>query len=83
MRPEINTISADSTFVSAPSAMSEVHDNGAADIDYDGMAARVMASSISGGRSASAEQSYAKAIFGGMIEDLFAKPSSSSQSSRV
>ena len=69
MRPEIITVSADSTHISAPSAMSEVSDNTA--IDFQGMAEKVsaVAARFKAG-SIDETAGMAKQVWSGFLDDL-------------
>lgn len=85
MRPTIVTASADSTHVSAPSAMSELHDNAAVDVGH--MAERVAAAGTKqlggGGAGVGApseeSQGMVRTVLKGMLEDIMgpAKPTKS------
>jgi hypothetical protein len=87
MRPTIVTASADSTHISAPSAMSDLHDNAAVDIGH--MAERVAAAAAKqlgtgsgkNGGSGPSEQSQGmvQTVLKDMLEDIMgpAKPTKS------
>lgn len=69
MRPEIITVSADSTHISAPSAMAEVSDN--ASIDFQGMAEKVSAAAAKfKAGSIDETASMAKQVWNGFLDDL-------------
>jgi hypothetical protein len=69
MRPEIITVSADSTHISAPSAMSEVSDNTA--IDFQGMAEKVSAAAARFKAGSIDETAgMAKQVWSGFLDDL-------------
>jgi len=74
-RPEISTVSADGTHIDSPSAMSEVTDNHALEMDvYDltkkvSNAAAMKVTGMSVGELK--EPSVAKQFFGGLLDDIF------------
>ncbi|OCK81441.1 hypothetical protein K432DRAFT_381301 [Lepidopterella palustris CBS 459.81] len=70
MRPTIMTVSADSTHISSPSAMSEVSDNSA--IDFQGMAEKVSAAAQKFSRVPIEEKTgMVKEVWGGLLDDIF------------
>jgi len=72
MRPTISTASADSTHISAPSAMHEVHDNSAMDIDYHGMAERISKAARKVSNTPIQEQpGMIKEVWTGLMDDMF------------
>jgi len=69
MRPEIITVSADGTHISAPSAMSEVSDN--TSIDFQGMAEKVSAAAARFKTGSIDETAgMAKQVWNGFLDDL-------------
>jgi len=71
MRPEIVTASADSTHISAPSAMHEVHDNSAMDIDFHGMAERTAATVKKMESQVEEQAGVVKQLWNGLLDDVF------------
>jgi len=69
MKPEIVTVSADSTHIHAPSAMSEVSDNGS--VDFQGMAEKVAQRLGKTTAEVAGKGSMARQVWGGMVDDLF------------
>lgn len=71
MRPQIVTASADSTHISSPSPMSEMHDNGDVAIHHIGELAASAATAIK--TSGQEEISMARQLWNGLVEDLFGR----------
>lgn len=70
MRPEIITASADSTHISAPTPMSEVHDNGNVDIQHIGeQAASQLGATVDS--ALGEERGMFSQVFSDMVEDVF------------
>lgn len=72
MRPEIITASADSTHISSPAPMSEMHDNGNVEVHHIGEQAAVRANGASG-TSDDDGASIMKQLWNGMLEDLIGR----------
>lgn len=72
MRPEISTVAADSTHISAPSAMSDVHDNASVEIDFTSIVDKVQAAAkrVTGTVPAE-EQGVVREVWDGFLEDIF------------
>ena len=74
MRPTISTASADSTRVNALSAMVDVHDNTAVDVDFHEVASRfsvgAAAGELAGTSSPLRERGGLKQIWDGFLDDL-------------
>jgi len=68
MRAEIITASADSTHISAPAAMHEVHDNNT--VDFQGMAERVAQGTNMAGKDQEGI-GIIKEVLSGMFDDIF------------
>jgi len=68
MRPEIITASADSTHISAPAAMHEVHDNNT--VDFQGMAEQVAQGTDKDERDQEGV-GMIKEVLSGMFDDIF------------
>lgn len=74
MRPEIVTASADSTHVSSPSAMAEVHDNNDVDVHHIGeLSVTAPLSPTDGGGATEGSGGMASQIWGGLLEDVFGR----------
>ncbi|KAF2840843.1 hypothetical protein M501DRAFT_990792 [Patellaria atrata CBS 101060] len=79
MRPTISTTSSPSTHFSAPSAMHEVHDNGAAEIDFQGLAERITqrlvgetgVGGVGTGEGEVGEASVVRRVWNDMLDDVF------------
>jgi len=72
MRPEISLVAADGTHLATPSALREVHDNNAVDIDFSSMADRVAAAGRKAAAAVGAEQQgLVRQVWEGFVEDLF------------
>jgi hypothetical protein len=74
IRPEITTVCADGTHIDTPSAMSEVTDNHAADLDPYDLASKVTAAAAKPSDVATKkveEPGSAKALWNGLLDDLF------------
>lgn len=76
IRPEISIVSGDGTQLDMPSAMSEVTDNHAAELDPYDLTSKVAAAASKRSDQATKQQeepgSY-KAIWNGILDDLFGK----------
>jgi hypothetical protein len=68
MRPEIITASADSTHISAPAAMHEVHDNNT--VDFQGLAEGVAQGTDKLGKDQEGV-GMIKEVLSGMFDDIF------------
>ena len=73
MRPEISTATEEDGHISA---MSEVHDNGAVDIDFHGIAQQVLSGSSTQSTS-NGEDGITKTIWDGLVEDILGDKNSS------
>lgn len=74
IRPEISIVSGDGTQLDMPSAMSEVTDNHAAELDPYDLTSKVHAAASKGPAQASKPQEEpgsVKAIWNGLLDDLF------------
>jgi len=69
MKPEIVTVSADSTHIHAPSAMSEVSDN--ATVDFQGMAEKVAQRLGKKTAEVAGNGGMVKQVWGGILDDVF------------
>ncbi|KAJ9642408.1 hypothetical protein H2201_004801 [Coniosporium apollinis] len=69
MEPQIFTVAADGTHISAPAAMSDVHDNTAMNIDFEGMANR--ATKTVTGKSVEEQVGTVRQVWNGLLDDLF------------
>ncbi|KAB2579081.1 DNA-binding SAP [Lasiodiplodia theobromae] len=77
MRPEISTVSADTTYFHAPSALSDVTDNSA--IDFQGLAS---AATSAASRSVAQTESTIKRVWNGFLDDLLAPKAAGFAASR-
>lgn len=66
MKPEINLISADSTHISTPSALSEVTDNLTAAVGFEGVVGVVR----EGKKKVETEVGEVKRIWDGLLDDV-------------
>ncbi len=74
IRPEITTVCADGTHIDTPSAMSEVTDNDAAELDPYDLASKVTAAAAKSTDVATKkmeEPGSARALWNGLLDDLF------------
>lgn len=72
MRPTISTASLDSTHISAPSALAEVHDNSAMNLDFHDMADKVTSTVKKVADAEPAQKvGIAKEIWTGFLDDVF------------
>jgi hypothetical protein len=76
LKPLINLMSADSTHISAPSAMSEVHDNNA--VPFEGISLTTVDANTGPEADAEDLKGAVKQLFSGIVDDVFGpkKPSS-------
>ena len=79
MRPEISTATLERGHIAT---MTEVHDNNAVDIDFHGMAEKVLsatgASQKASNSDGNAESGIVSTIWKGFIEDVTSKPAAKS-----
>ncbi|KAL8736365.1 MAG: hypothetical protein Q9181_002442 [Wetmoreana brouardii] len=71
VRPEISTVSADSTHIESPSAMSEVTDNHAIELDPYNLTNKVTAAAAKIAEAPMKEVGTIRALWGGLLDDLF------------
>ena len=71
MRPQISTVSADSTHIQSPSAMSEVTDNHAAELDPYDLSNKVTAAASKIAEMPMKEAGAMRELFSGFLDDLF------------
>lgn len=69
MEPQIYTVAADGTHISAPAAMSDIHDNAAMNIDFEGLANQ--ATKTVTGKSVEEQVGTVKQVWNGFLDDLF------------
>lgn len=71
VRPEISTVSANSTHIESPSAMSEVTDNHAIEIDPYNLTSKVTVAAANIAKVPAREASAMRELWGGLLDDLF------------
>ncbi|KAL8720355.1 MAG: hypothetical protein Q9225_002783 [Loekoesia sp. 1 TL-2023] len=75
VRPEISTVSANSTHIESPSAMSEVTDNDAIDLDPYDLTNKVMAAATKTAKDTtgqiSREAGTVRQLWSGLLDDIF------------
>ena len=76
IRPEISTVSGDGTHLDVPSAMSEVTDNHAAELDPYDLTSKV-AVAASKATTKVEEPGWVKTLWTGLLDDIFGKRKSS------
>lgn len=69
--PNIVTAAADSTHISAPSVMSEVHDNTAAPVDFHALAERMQGTVGKVKERARESQGTMRQLWEGVVDDVF------------
>jgi hypothetical protein len=69
LKPLINLMSADSTHISAPSAMSEVHDNNA--VPFEGLSWPTADSKTAQEAEPEDVKGAVKQFFSGVVDDMF------------
>ncbi|KAL8704087.1 MAG: hypothetical protein Q9201_002748 [Fulgogasparrea decipioides] len=71
VRPEISTVSANSTHIESPSAMSEVTDNHAIELDPYNLTNKVTAAAAKIAKAPMKEVGAIRELWGGLLDDLF------------
>ncbi|KAL9058520.1 MAG: hypothetical protein Q9162_001675 [Coniocarpon cinnabarinum] len=71
MRAQVVTAAGEQTFVSAPSVMSDVHDNNSVRVDYGALADKMEQTASQVSDKARDTQGTVKQIWNGMVDDIF------------
>ena len=70
MRPQVVTAAGEATYVSAPSAMSDVHDNTAVGVDYGALAEKMEQTASVVSQRTEAAKGTVRQLWSGMLDDV-------------